>query len=171
MTIMPVNPQGFEFRTPTINPGRKTMDIVYGDKPPLAGSYMDPFAFLGSEQYKSASPEDKDFLRSVYKEKIRGYDPAGERLIDWAISQNTPEARQKILEQQLAFDKARGEQMQKYRMTNDIIANLGSAARSAFGSNLPVDFYGQGYANIGNAYLSGRQSVNPVAPQVGQRYF
>ena len=124
-----------------------------------AGSYMDPLTLLQSPDYQKASDPDKQFLRDIY-------------LVDWAISQSTPEARQKILQQQLEFDRARGEQMQKYRMINDTIANLGQAARAAAGgSSFSPDYVGQSYANVGNAYLAGLQSRPTIAPQVGQRYF
>jgi hypothetical protein len=152
MTIMPVQQS---------QPGFKT-----------AGSYMDPFSILSSPDYQKLSEGDKGRLFGFYSEQARRQDPAGERLVDWAISQNTPEARQKILEQQLAFDKARGEQQMKYRMTNDIIGNLGQAARAAFGGyGVSPDYLGQAVGNVGNAYLAGLQAVPRVAPQVGQRYF
>lgn len=151
MTNMPVNPQGSGFRK--------------------AGVYMDPFALIQSPEYKNASDADKQFMRDFYMQGQKSNDPSADRLVDWAISQSTPEARQKILEQQLAFDRARGEQMQKYRMINDTIANLGQAARAAGGGyGLTPDYIGQSVANIGNAYLAGRQ-IPTVAPQVGQRYF
>ena len=137
-----------------------------------AGSYMDPFTLLQSPDYQKASDPDKQFLRDIYSQRQKGFDPASERLVDWAISQSTPEARQKILQQQLEFDRARGEQMQKYRMINDTIANLGQAARAAAGgSSFSPDYVGQSYANVGNAYLAGLQSRPTIAPQVGQRYF
>jgi len=140
--------------------------------PNIAGSYLTPFSLIGSPEYQGLSDADKQFARDVYLRQQGSINPAENKLIDWAIQQNTPEARQKILEQQLAFDKARGEQQQKYRMTNDIIANIGSAARSAFGGGrLPYDYLGQAVGNIGNAYLAGLQTQPSAAPQVGKRYF
>jgi hypothetical protein len=89
-----------------------------------------------------------------------------------AAYNQTPEGRKKLLEQQLEFDKARGEQQMKYKMTNDIISNLGKAAYSAFGGGrLPYEYLGQSMANVGNAYLAGRQTGAVAAPVVGQRYF
>ena len=89
-----------------------------------------------------------------------------------AAYNQTPEGRKQLLQQQLEFDKARGEQQMKYRMTNDIISNLGKAAYSAFGGGrLPYDYVAQGIGNVGNAYLAGRQAVGVPAPVVGQRYF
>lgn len=152
MTIMPVNPQGSGFKR--------------------AGVYMDPFAVIQSPEYQKASDADKQFLREAFSQQQKGTDPSADRLVDWAISQSTPEARQKILEQQLAFDKARGQEMQKYRMINDTIANLGQAARAAGGGyGLTPDYLGQGISNVGNAYLAGLQAMPRVAPQVGQKYF
>jgi len=134
----------------------------------IAQKYLTPFSFLSSPEYQALSETDKP--RAI--EMFKSTDPAGERLIDWAIQQNTPEAREKLLKQQLEFDKARGEQQMKYRMTNDIISNMGKAAYSAFGGGrLPYDYLGQSMANVGNAYLAGRQAVGVPAPVVGQRYF
>lgn len=138
----------------------------------IAGSYMDPFSFINSPEYQKASDSDKDFIRQSFLNKQKNADPASERLVDWAISQGTPEARQKILEQQLAFDKARGDQQQRYRMTNEIIGNIGQAARAAFGGyGVTPDYLGQAVGNVGNAYLAGLQAAPRIAPQVGQRYF
>jgi hypothetical protein len=133
----------------------------------IAQKYLEPFSFLSSPEYQALSESDKP--RAI--EMFKSADPAGQRLIDWAIEQNTPEARQKLLEQQLTFDKARGEQQMKYRMTNDIISNMGKAAYAAFGGGrLPYEYVGQGM-NVGPAYLAGRQAVGVPAPVVGQRYF
>jgi hypothetical protein len=138
----------------------------------MAGSYLDPFSLINSPEYQKASDADKTFMRDYVMQKGKSVDPAGERLIDWAISQSTPEARQKILEQQLAFDKARGEQQMKYRMTNDIIGNLGQAARAAFGGyGVSPDYMGQAIGGAGNAYLAGSQAIPRVAPQVATRFF
>ena len=89
-----------------------------------------------------------------------------------AAYNQTPEGRKQLLQQQLEFDKARGEQQMKYKMTNDIISNMGKAAYSAFGGGrLPYEYLGQSMANVGNAYLAGRMSGGTSAPVVGQRYF
>ncbi len=138
----------------------------------IAQKYLTPFSFLNAPEYQNLSDTDKSFAREAFMAQSKAADPTGERLIDWAIQQNTPEARQKILEQQLQFDKARGEQQMKYRMTNDIISNMGKAAYSAFGGGrLPYEYLGQSMANAGNAYLAGRQTGGIAAPVVGQRYF
>ncbi len=159
MTIMPV---------PKPQTGFKT-----------AGTYMGAFSSIpglfGSEEYKNASPEEKAWLRESYNKQL---DPDAKltEYIGGMLEQNrwmnTPEGRKQLLDQQLAFDKARGEQQMKYRMTNDIIGNLGQAARAAFGGyGVSPDYLGQAVGNVGNAYLAGLQAVPRVAPQVGQRYF
>jgi hypothetical protein len=63
----------------------------------IAQKYLEPFSFLSSPEYQALSESDKP--RAI--EMFKSADPAGQRLIDWAIEQNTPEARQKLLEQQL----------------------------------------------------------------------
>ncbi len=144
-----------------------------------AGTYMGAFSgipgLLGSEEYKNASPEEKAWMRESYG-KQSGPDAQLTSYIGSMLEQNrwmnTPEGRKQLLEQQLAFDKARGEQQMKYRMTNDIIGNLGQAARAACGGyGVSPDYMGQAIGNIGNAYLAGSQAIPRVAPQVGQRYF
>jgi len=145
----------------------------------LAGAYLEPFSFLNSPEYKSLSDSDQQFVREYNLNQSKFSNPteaplhkALGTLLEQSAYNQTPEGRQKILEQQLALDKARGEQQMKYRMTNDIISNLGKAAYSAFGGGrLPYDYVAQGIGNVGNAYLAGRQAVGVPAPVVGQRYF
>jgi hypothetical protein len=149
----------------------------------MAFSYSDPsFAPAGRWQEtlaqaeaiaKSSLPDaaKQEGIKSVFSPdaQLTGY--LGSTLQQAAYNQ-TPEGRKKLLEQQLEFDKARGEQQMKYRMTNDIISNMGKAAYAAFGGGgVPYEYLGQSMANMGNAYLAGRMSGTSAAPVVGQRYF
>ena len=121
---------------------------------------------------KSSLPDaaKQEALKALYSPDSQLIGFLGPTLQQAAYNQ-TPEGRKQLPQQQLEFDKARGEQQMKYRMTNDIISNLGKAAYSAFGGGrLPYDYVGQGI-NVGNAYLAGRQAVGVPAPVVGQRYF
>jgi hypothetical protein len=145
----------------------------------LAGAYLEPFSFLNSPEYKSLPDSDQQFVREYNLNQSKFSNPteapfnkALGTLLEQSAYNQTPEGRQKLLEQQLAYDKTRGDQQMKYRMTNDIISNLGKAAYSAFGGGrLPYDYVAQGIGNVGNAYLAGRQAIGIPAPLVGQRYF
>ena len=66
--------------------------------------------------------------------------------------------RQQALEDQLAYAKAQGDQMMKYRMTNDIIANLGSAARAAFAQYTDPYAIARNVSGIGAAYTAGLEA-------------
>ena len=122
---------------------------------------------------KSSLPDaaKQEAFKSLYSPDAQLMGFLGPTLQQAAYNQ-TPEGRKQLLQQQLEFDKARGEQQMKYKMTNDIISNMGKAAYSAFGGGrLPYEYLGQSMANVGNAYLAGRMSGGTSAPVVGQRYF
>ena len=55
----------------------------------------------------------------------------------------------------LDFYKAQGDQQMKYRLTNDIIANLGSGARAAFAGYTDPAEIARMTAGIGDAYARG----------------
>jgi hypothetical protein len=139
---------------------------------PLAGGWkdtMDQAKAISESSLPDAAKQEA--YKAIYSPdaQLTGY--LGSTLQQAAYNQ-TSEGRKKLLEQQLEFDKARGEQQMKYRMTNDIISNMGKAAYAAFGGGgVPYEYLGQSMANAGNAYLAGRMSGNPAAPVVGQRYF
>ena len=122
---------------------------------------------------KSSLPDaaKQEAFKALYSSDSQLSGFIGSALQQSAYNQ-TPEGRKQLLQQQLEFDKARGEQQMKYKMTNDIISNMGKAAYSAFGGGrLPYEYLGQSMANVGNAYLAGRMSGGTSAPVVGQRYF
>jgi hypothetical protein len=122
---------------------------------------------------KSSLPDaaKQEAFKALYSPDAQLMGFLGPTLQQAAYNQ-TPEGRKQLLQQQLEFDKARGEQQMKYRMTNDIISNMGKAAYAAFGGGgVPYEYLGQSMANMGNAYLAGRMSGTPAAPVVGQRYF
>jgi hypothetical protein len=55
----------------------------------------------------------------------------------------------------LEFYKAQGDQQMKYRLTNDIIANLGAGARAAFAGYTDPAEIARLTAGIGDAYARG----------------
>lgn len=115
---------------------------------PLAGSYMGmlPPGFTETEGYKK-DPAGQLFNLQLMQTMQKITDP-----------EYQDKERKKALEDQLAYAKAQGDQMMKYRMTNDIIANLGSAARSAFARYTDPGAIAQGIAGIGSAYAQGLEA-------------
>jgi len=66
----------------------------------------------------------------------------------------------------LEIEKARGDQMMKYRLTNDIIANLGSIGRAAFSRVSDPNAIYRGMQDIANAGVQGAQSNAGLAQQI-----
>lgn len=66
-----------------------------------------------------------------------------------------PEYMKQQREDALAFYKAQGDQQMKYRMTNDIISNLGAGARAAFAGYTDPAEIARMTAGIGDAYARG----------------
>ena len=63
----------------------------------------------------------------------------------------------------LDFYKAQGDQQMKYRLTNDIIANLGAGARAAFGGYQDPELLVRASAGLGNAYSRGAAATQGLA--------
>jgi hypothetical protein len=63
----------------------------------------------------------------------------------------------------LEFYKAQGDQQMKYRLTNDIIANLGAGARAAFGGYQDPELLVRASAGLGNAYSRGAAATQGLA--------
>jgi len=74
-----------------------------------------------------------------------------------------PEYMKQQREDALAFYKAQGDQQMKYRMTNDIIANLGAGARAAFGGYQDPELLVRASAGLGNAYSRGAAATQNLA--------
>lgn len=113
---------------------------------PLAGGYA---GLLQSPEMQATIQKDPgklfDFALGV--SALRSTDPTFQR-----------EQRQQSLQDQLAYAKAQGDQMMKYRMTNDIIANLGAAARAAFAQYTDPTAIANIYAGVGDAYARGAEA-------------
>jgi hypothetical protein len=79
--------------------------------------------------------------------------------------QNTPEARaaerKQYLEDQLAYNKQQGDQQMKYRMINDIIANIGQGTKAAFSRYSDPAALAASLGAVGDTYS--RASANTAA--------
>lgn len=125
-------------------------------KMPLAGGFAGPM----NEAYGYFSPSDVALAGVLEK--------AGQRM--------TPEYEKEKFERELKaakeFYKEQGDQMMKYRMTNDIIANLGLAARAAFSPySTPERIYSAQQQLAPNIQEGTRQIPFPTQANVGIRYF
>jgi hypothetical protein len=95
------------------------------------------------------------------------------------LEQNTPEARaaerKQYLQDQLAYNKEQGDQQMKYRMMNDIIANIGSGAKAAVSRYSDPAALAASLGTVGDAYA--RASANTAhlaqlgAGQPSRQYF
>ena len=116
-------------------------------------------------------------LAKVMREKPLDYALAVS--LNRQLEQNTPEARaaerKQYLQDQLAYNKEQGDQQMKYRMMNDIIANIGSGARAAVSRYSDPAALAASYGTIGDAYA--RASANTAhlaqigAGQSSRQYF
>jgi hypothetical protein len=113
---------------------------------PLAGNGF----FADFNAFMKANPE---FAKGGPFDNVLAY-----RLIRESDPERQRQARKEILDDQLAYAKQLGDQMMKYRMQNDIIANLGSAARSAFSRYTDPGAIANRIGGIGTAYAQGLQA-------------
>ena len=122
-----------------------------------------PTHLAGQGIWGQLSNQMSNFISSPEGIEAAKKDPlgyfAGLRLFAQSDPEFLREERQQTLKDYLAYAKEMGDQQMKYRMTNDIIANLGSAARSAFSRYTDPRAIAQGIAGIGSAYAQGAQAT------------
>ena len=93
--------------------------------------------------------------------------------------QNTPEARaaerKQYLQDQLAYNKEQGDQQMKYRMMNDIIANIGSGAKAAVSRYSDPAALAASLGTVGDSYARASASTAHLAQlgagQPSRQYF
>jgi len=125
-------------------------------KVPLTGS----FASAINQAYGYFNPADVALAGFIEK--------AGQRL-DPANQQQEFDRQLKAAKE---FYKEQGDQMMKYRMTNDIIANLGLAARAAFSPYSNPERVYTARQQIPGTILAGTQQIPfPTERNIGIRYF
>ena len=71
--------------------------------------------------------------------------------------------QQQELERAGTFYKQLGDQMEKYRMTNEIIGNIGQAAKAAFMKYPDPSTLANIYGNVGAAYSQGLEASRGLA--------
>lgn len=93
--------------------------------------------------------------------------PVNQQLTQSMLQQFDPgfqhQKQKQEIDTYLAYAKQLGDQQMKYRMTNDIIANLGSAARSAFARYTDPGAIANRIGGIGTAYAQGLQASSGLA--------
>lgn len=148
---------------------------------PFAGSFT-PSAGFSAGGFSLASPSSlmqryqelepilgKEKTQQLLYETESKKDPlAGPyaELLGQAAYQSSPGGRAELAKQMLEIEKARGDQMMKYRLTNDIIANLGSIGRAAFSRVSDPNAIYRGMQDIANAGVQGAQSNAGLAQQI-----
>lgn len=152
-----LQPGNNPFPAPTATPGAPTAQIP--------GAGFNPYGM---------SSED---LAKVMREKPLDYALAVS--LNRQLEQNTPEARaaerKQYLQDQLAYNKEQGDQQMKYRMMNDIIANIGSGAKAAVSRYSDPAALAASLGTVGDAYA--RASANTAhlaqlgAGQPSRQYF
>jgi len=126
---------------------------------PGAGAVPSPVATpqgdLGYTIPKGLSPQgEAEFIRAKEGEKslygMLGY-------------MNDPARQKQQLDNALAYAKAQGDQQMRYRMQNDIVANLGQAAKAAFSRYSDPTPIANMIANSGAAYAEGARGASNLA--------
>jgi hypothetical protein len=122
---------------------------------------LGPGSIFNNPDYQKLSPEDKERY-------MRAYGPSPDsRLIDRFTSPEymaQQEAMQeRTLQKGLAAYKEMGEQQMKYRLTNDIIANLGAGARAAAAGYTDPAEIARMTGGIGDAYARGAAATEGLA--------
>lgn len=145
------------FPAPTAIPGAPTAQIP--------GAGFNPFGMSSEDLAKVMREKPLDYALAVSLNRQQ--------------EQNTPEARaaerKQYLQDQLAYNKEQGDQQMKYRMVNDIIANIGSGARAAASRYSDPAALAASYGTIGDVYS--RASANTAhlaqlgAGQPSRQYF
>ena len=110
---------------------------------------------LGYTIPKGLSPQgEAEFIRAKEGEKslygMLGY-------------MNDPARQKQQLDNALAYAKAQGDQQMRYRMQNDIVANLGQAAKAAFSRYSDPTPIANMIANSGAAYAEGARGASNLA--------
>ena len=118
-------------------------------------------SIFNNPEYQKLSDKDKELY-------MRTYGPSPDsRLIDRFTSPEymaQQEAMQeRTLQKGLAAYKQMGDQQMKYRLTNDIIANIGAGARAAAAGYTDPSVIGRMTAGIGDAYTRGAAATIGLA--------
>ena len=152
-----LQPGNNPFPAPTATPGAPTAQIP--------GAGFNPYGM---------SSED---LAKVMREKPLDYALAVS--LNRQLEQNTPEARaaerKQYLQDQLAYNKEQGDQQMKYRMMNDIIANIGAGAKAAVSRYSDPAALAASLGTVGDAYARASASTAHLAQlgasQPSRQYF
>ena len=152
-----LQPGNNPFPAPMATPGAPTAQIP--------GAGFNPYGM---------SSED---LAKVMREKPLDYALAVS--LNRQLEQNTPEARaaerKQYLQDQLAYNKAQGDQQFNYRMMNEMIANIGSGAKAAVSRYSDPAALAASLGTVGDAYARASASTAHLAQlgagQPNRQYF
>ena len=152
-----LQPGNNPFPAPTAIPGAPTAQI--------SGAGFNPYGL---------SPGAMD---EAFKKDPLGFGAA--MSLHEQLKQNNPAARaaerKQYLQDQLAYNKEQGDQQMKYRMMNDIIANIGSGARAAVSRYSDPAALAASLGTVGDAYARASASTAHLAQlgagQPSRQYF
>jgi hypothetical protein len=152
-----LQPGNNPFPAPTTIPGAPTAQIP--------GAGFNPFGMSSEDLAKVMREKPLDYALAVSLNRQQ--------------EQNTPEARaaerKQYLQDQLAYNKAQGDQQMQYRMVNDIIANIGSGAKAAVSRYSDPSALAASYGTVGDAYANASAKTAYLAQlgagQPSRQYF
>jgi hypothetical protein len=126
--------------------------------PPTAGTAQPPAAESGF----SLPPNIKDLSSQAQAAYINAT-VGNQGLYGLLDYMNSPERQKQNLDNALAYAKAQGDQQMKYRMQNDIFANLGQAAKAAFSHYSDPAAIAASIGAAGDAYSRGSAASAQLA--------
>jgi len=152
-----LQPGNNPFPAPTAIPGAPTAQIP--------GAGFNPFGMSSEDLAKVIRDKPLDYAIAVS--------------LNTQQQQNTPAARaderKQYLQDQLAYNKAQGDQQMQYRMVNDIIANIGSGARAAVSRYSDPASLAASLGTVGDSYARASASTAHLAQlgagQPSRQYF
>jgi hypothetical protein len=152
-----LQPNNNLFPAPTATPGAPAAQIP--------GAGFNPYGLSSEDLAKVMREKPLDYALAVSLNRQQ--------------EQNTPEARaaerKQYLQDQLAYNKEQGDQQMKYRMMNDIIANIGSGARAAVSRYSDPAALAASLGTVGDSYARASASTAHLAQlgagQPSRQYF
>jgi len=157
----------------SFQPAEGSSNILSGGiKPsPLAGGYamaiqaategLGEGSIFNNPEYQKLSDKDKELYMRTYGPSSEGSFIKQFTSPEYMAQQEAIEDRR--LQKGLAAYKQMGDQQMKYRLTNDIIANIGAGARAAAAGYTDPSVIGRMTAGIGDSYTRGAAATQGLA--------
>ena len=118
-------------------------------------------SIFNNPEYQKLSDKDKELYMRTYGPSSEGSFIKQFTSPEYMAQQEAIQDR--ALQKGLAAYKQMGDQQMKYRLTNDIIANIGAGARAAAAGYTDPSVIGRMTAGIGDAYTRGAAATQGLA--------